>query len=147
MTIHFQPASEQDFERLLALRLATMRPSLERLGRFDPERARQRFRAAYDPDHTRLIYAEDRFVGCVTVRPEPERLAWVEHFYVGLEHQGRGLGARILACITAAADRSGTTLRLEVLRESDANRFYARHGFAETHRGQWDVYYSRPPAS
>ena len=32
--------SEADFEDLLALRIAAMRESLERLGRFDPERAR-----------------------------------------------------------------------------------------------------------
>ena len=33
---------EADFEDLLALRIAAMRESLERLGRFDPERARSR---------------------------------------------------------------------------------------------------------
>ena len=146
MTINFQMASEQDFERLLALRLRTMRPSLERLGRFDPERARQRFRATFDPGYMRLIFEGDAFVGCVTVRPEPGGDAWLEHFYIEPEHQGRGLGDHILRSITADADLNGTTLRLGVLRESDANRFYVRHGFTETHRAQWDVYYSRPPA-
>jgi hypothetical protein len=38
----FAPASEDDFEHLLALRLLVMREHLERLDRFDPVRARER---------------------------------------------------------------------------------------------------------
>jgi hypothetical protein len=36
------PAGEGDFEALLALRMAAMRESLEKVGRFDPQRARER---------------------------------------------------------------------------------------------------------
>ena len=53
--IAFAAASEADFERLLALRVLVMRPHLERIGRFHPERARARFREAFDPAHMRLI--------------------------------------------------------------------------------------------
>ena len=40
--LRYPAVSEADFEDLLALRIAAMRESLERLGRFDPERARSR---------------------------------------------------------------------------------------------------------
>ncbi|EDP64859.1 hypothetical protein BAL199_05344 [alpha proteobacterium BAL199] len=39
-TVVFQPATEADFERLLELRIRVLRPHLERVGRFDPARAR-----------------------------------------------------------------------------------------------------------
>ncbi|RMN79860.1 hypothetical protein ALQ56_05513, partial [Pseudomonas syringae pv. papulans] len=34
----------EDFETLVAIRIEAMRESLERVGRFDPVRARERFR-------------------------------------------------------------------------------------------------------
>lgn len=37
--ISFEPAQPSDFEALCALRLEALRESLERLGRYDPERS------------------------------------------------------------------------------------------------------------
>ena len=44
-----EPVAESDFESLAALRIEAMRESLEQLGRFDPERARERLRAGFEP--------------------------------------------------------------------------------------------------
>ena len=101
-TISFHPASEADFEPLLALRIAVMRPHLERLGRFEPERARARFRAGYDPAWLRLIHEAGVFAGCVSLKPAGEGLL-LEHFYLRPEAQGRGLGAAVLALLLASA--------------------------------------------
>lgn len=140
--IAFQPTAESDFERLLALRLVAMRESLERLGRFDPDRARLRFREGFDPAHTRLIHQNGALVGCVTLRPEDDGALWMEHFYLYPEVQSRGLGGEVMRVLLAEAH--GRIVRLCVLRESDANRFYRRFGFVETHREAWDIYYERP---
>ncbi len=43
MNVAFAAVEAEDFEALLALRVAVMRPSLEALGRFDLTRARERF--------------------------------------------------------------------------------------------------------
>ena len=43
MSLAFAAVQAEDFEALLALRMAAMRPSLEAMGRFDPARARERF--------------------------------------------------------------------------------------------------------
>ena len=51
----FEPVADGDFEALLALRITTMRESLERLGRFDAVRARERFRSTFRPQYTRRI--------------------------------------------------------------------------------------------
>ena len=51
----FVAASLADGEALASLRVAAMRESLERIGRFDPQRARQRFLATFeDRKSTRL---------------------------------------------------------------------------------------------
>jgi hypothetical protein len=43
LALSLTPAHAEDFEALLALRVTAMRESLERIGRFDPGRARARF--------------------------------------------------------------------------------------------------------
>lgn len=137
------PAGEADFERLLALRIAVMREHLERLGRFEPARARARFRAGYDPAWLRLIHHAGGFVGCVSLKPTGEALL-LEHFYLRPDAQGRGRGAAVLALLLAEADAAGRPVRLGVLRGSPAARFYQRHGFRFTHAEEWDLYYERP---
>ena len=43
--LDYAPAQPGDFEDLLALRLRAMRESLERIGRYDEQRARERLAA------------------------------------------------------------------------------------------------------
>ena len=142
----FAPANAGDFERLLALRLVALRESLERLDRFDPARARARarFSAEYEPEHMRLIEVEGALAGCVSLKPDGEAGFTVEHLYLHPEHQGRGLGGAVMRALLDEADAAGKPVRLGVLRQSDANRFYQRYGFAETHRDAFDNYYLRP---
>jgi GNAT superfamily N-acetyltransferase len=120
-----------------------MNPQLERIGRLDPERSAARFAGEFRPGVTRLIHADGAFAGCVTFHADGD--AWVlEHFYLRPELQGRGLGAEVLRRLLAEA--GDAAVRLSVLVDSDANRFYPRHGFVETHREAFDIYYRREPA-
>jgi GNAT superfamily N-acetyltransferase len=141
----FAQARADDLERLAALRVRAMRDSLERIGRFDPERARRRMVDHYDPDHTRLILDGAAEVGCVAFAPRPPKGFWLEHFYIDPSHQGRGLGAAVLAALLAEADAAGEAVELSVLRESPALRLYIRAGFVETARDATDVYLRRDP--
>jgi len=143
-TIDFQPASEDDFERLLELRIRVLRPHLERVGRFDPERARRYFRAGYDPTHLRLILVDGGFAGCVALKPAGDGLE-LEHFYLDDGVQGRGVGGAVLARLTGEADAAGLPVRLGVLKGSPAARLYRRHGFVWTHDEPYDDYYLRHP--
>ena len=65
---HFAPASEADFGPLLALRIDVMREHLERVFRYDPERARRVFREHFHEPGLRLILAGDVTIGCVGFR-------------------------------------------------------------------------------
>ncbi|MEY2932872.1 MAG: hypothetical protein RL033_3621 [Pseudomonadota bacterium] len=135
-------ATAEEFEPLLELRIAAMRESLERIGRFDPERARQRFLASFVPEHTRHVLVQGKRVGFVAVTRSSEGLS-LEHLYVHPEEQGRGIGSAVLAIVFHEADTLGQPLRVAALRDSASNRFYQRHGFVLVEEGPWDLYYVR----
>lgn len=138
------PAREADFEALLAVRIAAMRESLERIGRFDLARARERFRASFSPEHTRWILDRGERVGFVAVKPDGDALL-LDHLFLLPKVQGKGIGSAVLTLVFAEADATGKPLKVGALRESPANLFYQRHGFVKTHETEWDLYYTRKP--
>lgn len=141
-SLRFTPAAEADFEALLALRIEAMRDSLERLGRFDPDRARERLRGTFRPECTWHIEEDGKRIGFYCLRPEGEGLR-LDHLYVHPSAQGRGVGGQVLRRILQDADRRGVGVTLSALRGSDSNRFYRRHGFVQTGEGEWDIDYRR----
>ena len=132
-----------DFEALAAIRIEAMRESLERIGRFDPVRARERFRSGFTPEYTRHILVDGERVGFVAIKPQGDTLL-LDHLHVQPGSQGRGVGAAVLTQIFAEADAGKLPVRVGALRDSDSNRFYARHGFQLVERGEFDNYYVRP---
>lgn len=144
MRLTFAPTTQTDAESLVDMRIAAMRESLERIGRFDPQRARERFLAAFEPTLCRFIEADGARAGFVLVRPQEDY--WLlDHLYVLPAYQGRGIGAHVLREIFSHADTLRLPVRVGALRGSDSNRFYRRHGFAQVGEGEWDIYYERRP--
>ena len=144
-SITFAPVDAGDADALADLRVAAMRESLERVGRFDPARARARLVDAFSPEHTRAILHAGQRVGFFVVRPAPGALV-LDHLYVQPGHQGQGFGAAVLRHVFAQADAQGLDVQVGALRESESNRFYARHGFALVREEAFDNHYVRRPA-
>ena len=140
--IRLESACDDDASALAELRALAMRESLERVGRFDAQRVRDRLLAEFSAVHTRHICADGRRVGFVVVRPRDEGLL-LDHLYVLPSAQGLGVGAAVLRMIFAEADAQEKLLRVGALKESDSNRFYERHGFELVEVGEWDNYYVR----
>ncbi|MFJ9340416.1 GNAT family N-acetyltransferase [Streptomyces sp. NPDC101733] len=140
-----RPAAPADVETIAELRATVMRADLERLGRYDEHRVRQRLRDAFSPRHTSIIEVDGETAGCVTVRPADGR-HWLEHFYLAPRHQGRGLGSAVLRAVLGRTDEQGVTVALNVLRGSSARRLYERHGFVMETEDPVDVFMARPPA-
>lgn len=145
LSISFASAVESDFDRLADLRVAAMRESLERVGRFDPDRARERLRSTFSPGHTRIILFEENTVGFYAALPSSEGLH-LDHLYIHPDFQGRGIGGLALRKIFEEADRDVPIL-VGALKESASNRFYQRYGFEKTGENEWDIYYVRPPST
>ncbi|WP_010209027.1 GNAT family N-acetyltransferase, partial [Pseudomonas syringae group genomosp. 3] len=108
----------EDFEALVAMRIEAMRESLERVGRFDPVRARERFREGFSAPDTRYIEVADNRVGFVVVKALADGLV-LDHLYIKPDAQGQGTGSAVLRQVFAEADATSSTLRVGALKESD----------------------------
>jgi GNAT superfamily N-acetyltransferase len=145
-TFALETANAADLEELVQLRIETMRESLERLGRFDPARARERMVRNFEPEFTWFIVTGGVRAGCIVVRQRGT--PWLlDHFYIRALFRNAGLGSQVLQHFLAQADATQAPLRLGALRESAANRFYLRHGFVQVDEDEWDIYYLRTPSA
>jgi GNAT superfamily N-acetyltransferase len=150
--VTFSPARAEDVEDLLTLRILVQREHLERVGRFDPERARARFLKSYVPEAMQLIHVDGEFAGCISLRdhgPDSDGETgpdWeIGHFYLHPDYQSGGLGSVVLKAVLQDTNADKRPVRLNVLIGSPANRFYQRHGFVEERRDDFDIYYIRRP--
>lgn len=152
MNWEIRPASATDVEAVAELRAVVLRADLERLGRYDEQRVRQRLRDAFDPAHTWVIEVGGELAGSVALR-DAEDARWLEHFYLAPHLQGLGIGSDVLRDLLERCDRDGVPVRLNVLRGSPARRLYERHGFSLETEDPVDVYMIRrvpsggPPGS
>ncbi|WP_031482861.1 GNAT family N-acetyltransferase [Streptomyces bicolor] len=139
-----RPASASDVEAVAELRAVVLRADLERLGRYDAQRVRQRLRDGFEPAHTWLIEVGGAFAGCVALRPDGDA-HWLEHFYLDPRLQGGGIGSGVLRGLLERCDRAGVVVRLNVLQGSQARRLYERHGFTVETEDRVDVFMVRVP--
>ncbi|HEX2012168.1 MAG TPA: GNAT family N-acetyltransferase [Roseateles sp.] len=138
--LSFEPVVPGDFEPMLELRIAALRESLERLGRFDPQRARERLQAGFAPEYMQHICVDGERIGYVTLRPAADLLR-LEHLYVRPGQQGRGVGAWVMDWVKRVAGQRRQDVTLSALKFSDANRFYLRHGFEVVGESDFDIDY------
>jgi ribosomal protein S18 acetylase RimI-like enzyme len=143
--VTFTGARAGDFEALVSVRIDAMRESLERIGRFDPVRARERFRDGFSPKFTRHVVVARKRVGFVVVKPRIDGLL-LDHLYIKQGAQGSGIGSIVLRQVCMEADAAALTLYVGALKESASNRFYTRHGFQFVEAGEFDNYYVRHAA-
>ncbi|MGH1564634.1 GNAT family N-acetyltransferase [Mumia sp. DW29H23] len=141
-----RPSTAADVDAVAELRAVVLRADLERLGRYDEQRVRQRLRDGFCPAHTRVIEVAGAFAGCVALRPADDAY-WLEHFYLSPLLQGRGTGTAVLRDLLAGCDRRGVAVRLNVLRGSAARRLYERHGFVAEAEDTVDVFMVREAAA
>lgn len=140
------PVRQSDLDDLVAIRIEAMRESLERVGRFDPVRARERFVSGFEARNTRYIEVSGERVGFVVVKRHDDELV-LDHLYLKQTAQGSGIGAAVLSLIFKEADAMALPIKVGALKESDSNRFYIRHGFQFLESGEFDHYYVRWNAS
>lgn len=128
--LSLQPVDSSDFEAMLALRIDAMRPSLERVGRFDAARSRERLSAGFlVPYMHHIVLDGDQRIGFVTLKPEDSDALRLDHLYLRTGFQGLGIGEWVLEWAKSQARTQRLDIKLTALVKSDANRFYLRHGF------------------
>ncbi|WP_085908653.1 GNAT family N-acetyltransferase [Kiloniella majae] len=143
MTLSFKTAAATDLETLISIRIAAMKESLENIGRFNPERARERFASNFAPEKTTLILKENEIIGFYVLFAKDDYL-WLDHLYIDPTVQSSGVGAKAMMQIVDKSSEKKLPVKLCALKESRANNFYKKHGFKLTHSEEWDNYYTRP---
>ena len=140
--LSLQPVDSTDFEAMLALRTDAMRPSLERVGRFDVARSRERLTAGFVvPFMHHIVLDGDQRIGFVTLKPEEPDALRLDHLYLRTGFQGLGIGEWVLRWAMAQAREQQLDIKLTALLRSDANRFYLRHGFVLEGEEGVDLHY------
>ena len=134
---------------LAELRLAALRPDLERLGHWDPAAHRARFVQEFRIEESVTVLDDgDRPIGSFALHRDgrgDDAGTWLRHFHLAPHATGRGIGSRVLEQIGEATH--GRSLSLVVLQGSRAERFFRRHGFHELVRGDVDAVLHRPATS
>ena len=139
-----RPVAAVDFDNMVTLRIEALRPSLERLGRFDPVRARERLAAGFKPEHMQHMVLAGERIGFITLRPDADVVPpalHLDHLYIRPACQGQGIGTWALDWAKAQAVGKGCDITLSALKYSDANRFYLRHGFVQVSESEFDLDY------
>lgn len=144
MKITYTDTVFDDADDLVEIRISAMRESLEQIGRFDPLRARERFIVSFVPESTKYVFFDAVKVGFVVVKFTATEML-LDHLYIRLEYQGKGIGTAVLQKVFAEADSRCLPLRVGALRESRSNHFYQQHGFIKSSESEWDIYYIRQP--
>ncbi|WP_330295914.1 GNAT family N-acetyltransferase [Streptomyces sp. NBC_00503] len=146
MDVELRAPRVGEVEVVAELKAVVMRDDLERLGRYDEVRVRQRLRDEFSEVYSSVIVRGEDIVGSLTVRPYGGGLK-VEHLYLDPRHQGRGIGSRVLREVLARADAEGVDVRLTVLRGSAVRGLYERYGFVVEDEDPIDVHMVRVPAA
>lgn len=138
--VSFHNAGLSQAEDLASLRARAMRPSLEAVGRYDPDRARARVLSEFDPTATWTIRVDDTDVGFFVLRDKVDHL-YLDHLYVDTPFQGQGIGRAVVSHVQELGLYQAKPVRLIALIKSPANAFYLACGFREIAQDGVDVTY------
>ncbi len=133
-------AEPHDADLLANIRVEAMRESLEAVGRFDPERVRERFLQNFVPASTFKLMRGTYVLGFYTLLEQRSHLE-LDHLCLLPEAQGEGVGTEVLSHVKAMAYVAGKPIHLDAVQHSRANHFYRRNGFRMIHSEDLDNYY------
>ncbi|MEC0124649.1 GNAT family N-acetyltransferase [Paenibacillus pabuli] len=139
--ITMRQSKQADQEHLAELRALVLYDDLDRLGRYDEVKVRERFRNTFDPEYTWIIEVKGVLVGCVALKPKSEEIL-LEHFYIHPDYQGRQIGTQVLDMLLKRDEVQGKRVILNVLQGSPARRLYERFGFVLDREDEVDVFMS-----
>lgn len=140
MNYTIKEVKEHEKNALANLRLCAMKDSLEKPGRFNPDRARRRLLDTFEKSKTRKILIEGELSGFYVISRHSDHVS-IAPLYIHPNFQGTGLGGEILTHLKQHSNPEKIPIRLGALKESRSNKFYQKHGFRYTHETDWDNYY------
>ncbi|MBM7633262.1 GNAT family N-acetyltransferase [Geomicrobium sediminis] len=145
--IEYKDATNNDFERLVALRTTAMIHDFKRHD-LDLTRTKEFFRKSFKAVYTKMLYMNDEWIGCVALHPDDEYDTELKHFYIHAAYRGQGIGKYVLQSIIERQRLDNKNLCLYVFKESAAIPIYEKHGFVEVEVGDFThrlALWQKPP--
>jgi len=133
-------ARSKDFEKLVEIRIRAMKPSLEKVGRFDKTRATERFRKSFLPEKTTIAFDGKDILGFYMITLD-DKILFLNHLYIDPKFQGKGIGTALLKQVKNIAVENNMSIELEALKESKSNSFYVSNGFTKVGESEFDNIY------
>ena len=134
MNISWRQATTEDKSWLMALRLKTMVPHLEKAGLFlSSEQHDFRMNEAFECSH--ILSVDDIPCGLVKFCHDNDVIE-LQQLQILPEFQGRGIGKAVLTRLSALAGK----VTLTVLKENPALALYRRAGFVVTGEDEYEYH-------
>ena len=126
--VTLRSATEADREFLRALHHACYRRWVEPIWGWDEADQDRRFASSYTVAGRMIVELGGEPIGTLRTSRDGQCVS-VDDIEVAPNHQGRGIGSRLLRGVLAGADRERLAVRLQVLHGNPARRLYQRIGF------------------
>ncbi len=139
-TITLRPATTADGEWCYLLHRAAMRASVEAVWGWDEDTQRAFHDRGFDPARTRIVVVDGRDAGVLVVAHQPTEVH-LERIEIHPDHQGKGVGGRLIGGLLHEAAGRGLPVTLDVLAVNErAHALYRRLGFHDAGRhGAGDI--------
>ncbi|MEV7394789.1 GNAT family N-acetyltransferase [Streptomyces sp. NPDC091215] len=138
--IDLRQATSADSEYCFQLHKAAMGPYVTAIWDWDEQIQRDFHARAFTPERWQIITADGADVGMLHVEHRPT-VIYLARIELHPDHQGRGIGSRVIRTLVHQARRQGRDLTLDVLVVNQrARTLYQRLGLHEVARhGENDI--------
>jgi len=117
----------EDYDFALATYLASTKPLLIALGRWDEERVVSRFAGSFDPALIKILNVADSDIGWLQVSETPDEIH-LDQLHLVENSQNQGIGTYLIRELQNRASSAEKALTLNVIRGNRAQALYERLG-------------------
>jgi ribosomal protein S18 acetylase RimI-like enzyme len=128
-SIDFRRATENDFDFLYALHVATMKEYVDKTWGWNDVFQETTFRKRYIPAELQIITCDGKDMGMLSIE-EREDDVFLRAIEVHPDYQNKGVATSIIHTIIADGIQKKKPVRLYVLKANPAKRLYDRLGFS-----------------
>ena len=133
-TVALRPATPADSEFCYQLHKASMGDYITAIWGWDEQRQRDSQARSFNPARWQIITAARRDIGMLDVEYRPGEI-YISRIEIHPDHQGQGIGTRLINALADEATAKGQDLVLDVLTVNHrAQALYQRLGFKEVAR-------------
>jgi ribosomal protein S18 acetylase RimI-like enzyme len=132
--IELRAASDADSEFCYQLHKAAMGAYVTAIWGWDEQTQRDFHARAFNPGHWQIITEGGVDIGMLDVEYRPNEI-YISRIEICPDHQGQGIGTRLISALIDEASQKGQALTLDVLTVNErAQALYRRLGMTEVAR-------------